>query len=162
VSGPPDEEMARWLLDNGADPNCACNLDLTPMSFAIKKAPLHMINMLFEKGAEVHRGQMLHYAVLRETDDALQVVTKLVEAGAPVDEVMYENQKDSFRKQKDFGLGTPLHRAAEHNRKDIVEYLLSKGANPLKLDTKRRTPRFWAEKGKHWDVAMILRAAEGI
>jgi ankyrin repeat protein len=62
--------------------------------------------------------------------------------------------------RKPFGLGTSLHRAAEFGKLDIVNYLLEKGANPLKLDSKARTPRFWAEQRGRTDVARILEDAE--
>jgi ankyrin repeat protein len=152
--------MALWLLKHGADPNQTCNLDLTPMSFAMTDAPLPMIDKLFEKGASVDCGQLLHHAVMREKDDTLQLVTRLVEAGAPINAVKYEFHSASYEKRKAFGLGTPLHRAAEFGKKDIVDYLLLKGADPLKPDSRGRTPRFWAEHKEHREVVEILRKAE--
>ena len=50
---------------------------------------------------------------------------------------------------------TPLHYAAVVENGDMaVEYLLSNGANPLKMDKNRKTPRDWAENGPmeyYWD-----------
>lgn len=152
--------MALWLLDHGADLNRGCDLDLTPMSMAIHDAPLPMIDMLFKRGADIRRGQLLHHAVLRKKAGDLQLVRKLVEAGAPIDEVKYENDPTSYQKRYVFGLGTPLHRAAECNKHDIVEYLLLKGADPLRLDTKGFTPRYWAEQRGHQEITAMLAAAE--
>ncbi|KAF2741713.1 hypothetical protein M011DRAFT_318732 [Sporormia fimetaria CBS 119925] len=45
-------------------------------------------------------------------------------------------------------------------KKDIVTYLLCHGANCLKEDSRGKTPRFWAEKEGHTDVALILKEAE--
>jgi hypothetical protein len=161
LSQPADREMAIWLLDHGADLNHACDLDLTPMSYAMTDAPLSMVDMLFLRGGNIRYGQLLHHAVLREGPDALELVRKLIEEhGAPFDEVKYKDKPDSFSKRCMFGLGTALHRAAEFNKRDIVEYLLWKGADPLKLDTKGRTPRFWAEERGHKEVADILESAE--
>ncbi|RYN85192.1 hypothetical protein AA0119_g13316 [Alternaria tenuissima] len=155
-----DEEMVMWLLDHGADPNSRCDWDLTPTSYAMLAAPLETIDALFDRGADPLCGQLLHHAVLRKTSDALKVVRKIVEKGAPVNEIKYETQRKTYIERKPFGLGTPLHRAAEFGKKDIVEYLLEKGADPLKLDTKGQTPRYWAEKEGFTDVARVLKDAE--
>jgi len=93
-------------------------------------APLETINALFEQGgANPLCGQLLHYAVLRDTSDALEVVRKIVEKGAPINEIKYEKEPETYIERKPFGLGTPLHRAAEFGKKDVVEYLLKMGAD---------------------------------
>ncbi|KAH8727793.1 ankyrin repeat-containing domain protein [Phaeosphaeriaceae sp. PMI808] len=137
-----DEEMVMWLLGHGADPNSRCEWGLTPMSYAMLKAPLETIDKLFQRGADPCCGQLLHYAVLRDKTDALAVVRRVVEEGMPINEVKYEKDLKTYLERKPFGLGTPLHRAAEFGKTDIVRYLLEKGADPLKLDSKKRTPRF--------------------
>jgi len=152
--------MVTWLLDHGADPNSRCEWDLTPMSYAVLEAPLDTINTLFERGADPCCGQILHYTVLKDKPDALEVVRLVVEKGAPINEVKYENDPKTYSEREWFGLGTPLHRASEFGKTDIVRYLLEKGADPLKLDSKERTPRFWAEQKGHTDVAHILEDAE--
>ncbi|KAF2864717.1 hypothetical protein BDV95DRAFT_680809 [Massariosphaeria phaeospora] len=94
----------------------------------------------WEMGANPHCGQLLHWAVIKDKVDALQVVRRIVELG--------------------FGLGTLLHRAAEFGKVDIVKYLLEAGADPLKLDTKGQTPRHWAETSNFTELALILKEAE--
>ncbi|KAF2866228.1 hypothetical protein BDV95DRAFT_505820, partial [Massariosphaeria phaeospora] len=59
-----------------------------------------------------------------------------------------------------FSLGTLLYRAAEFGKVDIVKYLLEAGADPLKLDTKGKTPRHWAETSNFIELALILKEAE--
>jgi hypothetical protein len=83
-----------------------------------------------------------------------------VEEGAPINEVKYEKEPVVYWEREPFGLGTPLHRAAELGKPDIVKYLLEQGADPLKLDSRGKTPRFWAEKNNHSQVASILNEAE--
>jgi ankyrin repeat protein len=134
-----------WLLDHGADPNSRCDCDLTPTSYAMLAAPLETIEALFQKGANPLCGKLLHYAVLRDLPDALELVRQLVEQDVPVNELKYENERKTYIEREPFGLGTPLHRAAEFGKGNIVEYLLKIGANPLKLDSRGRTPRFGAE-----------------
>ncbi|KAL5442556.1 hypothetical protein PMIN07_004805 [Paraphaeosphaeria minitans] len=155
-----DKEMVMWLLDHGADPNSRCDWDLTPTSYAMLAAPLETIEALFQKGANPLCGQLLHYAVLRDLPDALEVVRQLVEKDVPVNELKYENERKTYIERELFGLGTPLHRAAEFGKGNIVEYLLKMGANPLKLDSRGRTPRFWAERNGFEEVVRILKEAE--
>ena len=155
-----DAKMTDWLLNHGANPNQRCNLDLTPTSYAKSNAPLETIQKLFSRGANIHHGQLLHHAVLRNKPDALEVVRWIVEKGAQIDEIKYENDPKSFREQEPFGLGTPLHRAAESGKVEIVTYLLSMGADSLKLDSKGCTPCFWAEEKGYGEVVDILKEAE--
>lgn len=138
--------MVIWLIDHGADPNRRCDWDYTPASLAIYTAPLELIDSLLERGADPLHGELLQYAIIREAPDALAVVRRLVEKGAPIDDIKYKNDPRSYYLREPLGLGTPLHRAAEGGQVDIVKYLLELGADPLKLDSKGRTPRFWAEK----------------
>ncbi|CBX99859.1 hypothetical protein LEMA_P074480.1 [Plenodomus lingam JN3] len=156
-SSTSDEEMVAWLLDHGADPNSRCDWDLTSTSYAMLQAPLQTIQTLFQRGADPHRGQLLHYTVLRDKPDALAVVRLVVEKGAAVNEVKYEKEPKTYAERKPFSLGTALYRAAEFGKLEIVGYLVDKGADPLKLDSKERTPRFWAEKRGHGEVCWFLR-----
>jgi len=123
-------------------------------------APLETIDYLFSRGADARCGQLLHHAVLRDKPDALDVVRRVVERGAPINEIKYENEPMVYWEREPFGLGTPLHRAAEFGKTDIVKYLLEQGADPLKLESKKKTPRFWAESKNYAEVASILKEAE--
>lgn len=152
--------MVEWFLNHGADPNARCVWDFTPTSQAVYEAPLELIDYLFSRGADARCGQLLQHAVHRGKPDALDVVRRLVERGAPINEVKYEKEPKVYWERKPFGLGTPLHRAAELGKGDIVEYLLEQGADPLKLDSRGKTPRFWAQKNNYIGIARILLEAE--
>jgi len=156
-----DKEMVIWLLDHGANPNSRCNWDCTPASLAMYTAPIETIEYLFQRGADPLYGELLQWAVIRNKPDGLDVVRQIVEKGAPIDEIKYANDPKSYYLRKPFGLGTPLHRAAEDGKVDIVKYLLEMGADPLKLDSKGRTPRYWAEQsGGTAEVVDVLKEAE--
>lgn len=155
-----DMKMVKWLLDHGANPNSRCEWDCTPASYAMFRAPLDIVKYLFEKGADPAYGELLQWAVIRTESNSLEVVRDIVEKGAAIDEIKYAKHLESFNSRKPYGFGTPLHRAAEHGKLDIVMYLLEKGANPLKLDSKEKTPRFWAEARGHAEVVRVLKIAE--
>lgn len=78
----------------------------------------------------------------------------------PINKIKYETDPKGYLDRKLFSLSTPLHRAAEFRKMDIVKYLLKMGSNSLKLDTQGKTPRFWAEKNNHTEVANVLKEAE--
>lgn len=151
-------DVVRWFLSHDADPNAPCTLDITPMSVAAFRAPLPTIQFLLERGGRVDRGQLLHHAVLRESEDVIEVLEYLLEQGAPVNALKYQDQPQSFRERRYFGLGTPLHKAAELGMVDVMNLLLSWGANPTILDSKGRTALDDARDGGHMRVLDILAA----
>jgi len=153
--------MVIWLLDHGADPNSRCDWDFTPASSAMYTAPIHIVDLIFQRGADPLCGELLQWAVIRNQPDSLKVVRQLVEKGAPIDEIKYAKDPKSYYQREPFGLGTPLHRAAEVGKIDVVKYLLEMGADPLKLDSKGKTPRFWAEQNDGAaEVVLLLKKAE--
>ncbi|KAL9123548.1 MAG: hypothetical protein Q9217_007026 [Psora testacea] len=139
-----DEVLTRWFLSHGADPNSTCELDKTPLSIAIWKAPFAIIKLLFEFGASVKTGQLLHYAAQRENEDRVQVVDFLWEkmssmVNNPLNEVMYKHNIHSFELQKWRGLGTPLHEAVTVGSVEMVEAFIAKGADPGIRDSRGET-----------------------
>jgi ankyrin repeat protein len=62
--------------------------------------------------------------MIRDKPNTVDVVRRLVERGAPINEIKYENDGKIFFKRRILGLGTPLHRAAENGKTDVVKYRL--------------------------------------
>ncbi|KAL9103918.1 MAG: hypothetical protein Q9163_001066 [Psora crenata] len=131
-----DEKLVMWFLSHGADPNAECGLDITPLSIAVLEAPFAIIRLLFHYGGSIKHGQLLHYAVKRDTSDRIDVLEFIISKGPSINSIMYQNRLDCYNQQKLFGIGTPLHEAAEDGKLDIVEILLSKGADPLIKDAR--------------------------
>lgn len=152
-----DEEMTTWLLNHGADPNGQCKIDDTPLSYAVHAAPLSNIKLMFDCGGDIHRGQLLHRAIYRE-NDVIEVVTMLLEKGAPLNAIMYQDHEFSRVILDYLGPGTALHRAAELGRVDVVHHLLSWGADTTILDTKGRTALERAESRNQTEVVEMLKA----
>ncbi len=126
------------------------------------RASFATIKLLFKHGGTISHGQLLHYAAAREASDRVDVLTFLLELGTPVNEIMYQNHVNNYHEQAAFGLGTPLHKGAELGRVDVVEFLLSKGADPSIKDSKGRTAFELAEHHGHVKVLQRLRRARDI
>ena len=94
------------------------------------------IKLLFAHGGSIEHGQLLHYAVRRNINDRPKVAQLLIDKGAPINDVMYQNHPESYRQMQDFGIGTPLHEAAEEGKLDMVELLIAHGADPMIRDPK--------------------------
>ncbi|KAJ9221708.1 hypothetical protein DTO027B5_8911 [Paecilomyces variotii] len=143
-----DEDMVAWLLDHGADPNRQCVIDLTPFSFAVESAPISVIRLILSRGGDVQKGQLLHHAIEREAD-AIEVLRLLVEKGAPINAIMYENHYPSGALFQFMRLGTALHKASALGKADVVHYLISKGADQSIKDTNGRTAMECAQMSGH-------------
>jgi len=125
-----DPKLTLWFLSHGADPNATCGLDITPLSIAVRDAPFEIIQLLFDHGGSIKHGQLLHFAAIRSLPDRLDVLNYILDKGAPINGLMYENSADSYEQEKFSSLGTPLHSAASTGCLAMVDMLLSRGADP--------------------------------
>ncbi|KAM3423039.1 hypothetical protein BST61_g508 [Cercospora zeina] len=140
-----NSELVAWFLAQGADPNAGHQHD-TALSRAVLAGTFDVIEMLLAHGADVQRGDVLHWAIERE-DQACEVVEMLLERGADPNHIRFngfEPQWSVFG-AKD-ALGTPLHRAVTLGRLDVVSKLLQHGADRNKRDTLGRTAMEIAEE----------------
>jgi ankyrin repeat protein len=119
--------FVQWFLDQGADPDARCYLDLTALSFAVRRADRSAITLLFDRGS-VEKGQLVHHAVKRD-QDPISNLQLLVSRGASLDKIQYSGHFDSWNHEHFKGLDTPLHRAVELRKVDVVQYLLQMGAD---------------------------------
>ncbi|KAJ5374658.1 hypothetical protein N7517_006664 [Penicillium concentricum] len=122
-----DLEMTIWLLDRGADPNMRCDIDNTPLSYAVRYADLSTINLLLRRGGDVRIGQLVHNAIYREPD-TLKVVEILLDRGASLNSLMYQDHQYS-RNMFPFMGETPLHTAVALKRYNVIRFLIHKGAS---------------------------------
>ncbi|KAJ5157095.1 Ankyrin repeat protein [Penicillium canariense] len=150
-----DEEMAAWLLDHGADSNRQCVIDLTPFSFAVQSAPISVIHLILKHGGDVRKGQLLHHAIERRSD-TIEVLRLLLEKGAPINSTMYENHYPSRALFQFMSLGTPLHKASELGKADVVQYLLGEGASQSIKDANGCTAMECAQMSSQWEVIEAL------
>lgn len=150
--------MVTWLLDHGADPNRQCVVDLTPLSFAVEDAPLAVIELMLSRGGDTRRGQLLHHAVERETDN-IAVLKLLLATGAAINATMYEDHYPSLALYCFMALGTPLHRAAELGKVEVIQYLLSQGADVSIKNAKGNTAVECERQFNQSEVIQLLEEA---
>lgn len=146
-------EMVRWFLAHGANCNARCDWDRTAVSDAVYNGSLSTIYMMLQHGGDTRKGQLMHCAMKRESIDQLALIDLLIAYGAPVNARMYENDARSWMENSLFGMGTPLHAAAEQGKLALVECLLDHGADTSILDSAERTAFTLAKEGGHDDVA---------
>jgi len=66
------------------------------MSEAMFRATLDTIKMLFSRGGDIKRGQLLHNAVFRDNPDVVELAGLLLDRGASINEIQYENHPQAF------------------------------------------------------------------
>ncbi|KND91537.1 Tankyrase-2 [Tolypocladium ophioglossoides CBS 100239] len=167
------EDIVRYMLQGGlvigadevvraaADPNARCAIDLTSLSNAVRLAPMSTINLLFDRGGDATKGELLHHAMQREDDMEvmLQAITLLLDKGSSINRNMYEDDELGMKMCTIMSM-TPLHNAAIQNMVDVVSLLVQRGADVHKLDNagatrrdgKLFTPLEYAARWSSWDV----------
>ncbi|KAI7166927.1 hypothetical protein KC343_g14399 [Hortaea werneckii] len=126
-----DRERVQWFLQNGANPDARCKLDLTPLLVAVEVGHFEVVKLMMGERRQIRSGQLLYHAVRREAPDCAQVVEYILGQGADVNGVMYQHDIRSYLQQEAFGRGTPLHEAAKLGNLDVIELLERYYANPL-------------------------------
>ncbi|KAK1092068.1 hypothetical protein LTR48_005077 [Friedmanniomyces endolithicus] len=151
-----DSALVSWFLERGASSNAQCSLDLTPLSVAVQFSSMPIIRSLFDHGGSVLHGQLLHYAVRRDLPDQADVLDFILSKQPQINHVMYQEHPQSYFSQRMFGLGIPLHEAAEQGKLDVVRKLLESGTHPLIRDSCGRIPLQRAERtGRDLVVAYL-------
>ena len=154
--------MVEWLIDNGADPNAECYIDYTPLSVAVSESNIPMVSLLLACGGNAKKGQLMHRAACLPAVDA-SLLDMLFEAGAPLDEIEYEHHLSSLRWTSLFERGTPLHEACKHDNKEAVRWLVDRGADPWRRNTRGYTPDVVAREQAIKDrvtAAQVMRLHE--
>lgn len=117
---------------------------------------MSIIQSLFDHGGDVRSGQLLHYAVRRDLPDQVDVIDLILGKKPPINHVMYQEHSQSYLRQRMFGLGTPLHEAAERGNLEVVKKLLDYGSHPLIRDSCGKIPLERAQKKGQQSVATYL------
>nr|POF13268.1 ankyrin repeat and sam domain-containing protein 1a [Quercus suber] len=159
----PDEPLVSWFLSNGADPNAKCEMDITPLSTAVECAPMPIVKQLFAHcpSSTLFRGQLLHWAARRTSDDANDVVQLVLERCRPdLNKTWYEDDVFSYEVRKIVGIGTALHEAARVGQASVVRTLLQEGTDVSIRNSRGNTALEVAELYENHAAAALIRYAE--
>ncbi|KAM3417759.1 hypothetical protein BST61_g5988 [Cercospora zeina] len=124
--------LVYWLLQKGADPNAACDIDYTPLSVAVKGASIWVVQLMLQYAQHSHNGHLAFYATQRsDTSESTRIIRLLHQHHKPIDETLFQDTK-SYRFRGQFLRGTPLYYACKNANLPIALTLLALGANPDK------------------------------
>jgi len=141
-----DLERVQQLVDGGANLDVPLQRGETPLIVAALAGQTEVAELLIARGATVQarndRGfTALHAAVYR---GHLAVVELLM-----ANDFNVNDAENRFR-------ATPLHLAAEDDRKDVAEFLVDKGADLEAKEGNGYTPLTKAGFREHWETARLL------
>ena len=141
-----DLQRVQQLVDEGANLDALLQRGETPLIVAALAGHADVVEFLIARGATVQarndRGfTALHAAAYR---GHLAVVELLV-----ANEMSVNDADNRFR-------ATPLHLAAEDNRKNVAEFLIVKGADLEATEGNGYTPLTKAGFRGHWETARVL------
>ncbi|KIH87288.1 hypothetical protein SPBR_05182 [Sporothrix brasiliensis 5110] len=158
-----DEELTYWLLDHGANMNVdAPYWNMTAMSNVVQWGTLELVCDLLNDPrhlVDMNKGDLLHYALNRETDDIVPVLALLLDHGAPINEGLFARHRSCAERMHFMPQGPPLHTAAEKGNLKAVQFLLSRHADVSIRDTKGETALCVAQTNGHTEIAEVLQEA---
>jgi cytohesin len=132
---------ARSLIDKGVDVNTQDWIGWTALHYAAKKGNRDVIQLLVSRGAKVN----VH------NKDGLTPLHKVTNRSC-AEILIAQNADINAKDNEDF---TPMHYAAQHGHQDVVELLISKGAD-VNPTNECRKPLHLAVIGGHTDIVKLL------
>lgn len=147
------EELTRWFLGHGADPNVGSFsiLDVT----AANSSPA-VLDLLIAHGAKLEESDALHSAAgeCEGVPGRVEMMRHLLDdLGADVNAI----EKRGVPAGRGLGRGTPLHSAAYAGRKERIVLLLDKGANRERKNTLGQTVVEFAVAQELEEVLELLK-----
>ena len=143
-----DLEIARFLLELGADVDALNCYKTTPLMYCVKYGSPELVSLVLSYKPDLDitsfiHTTAIHWAVWPNHERNLGL---LLEAGANANQLMGDGS-------------TPLHCAAGSGFTEMVKLLLSYGADPRRRNNDGATPTKAAEAGGHKATVEVLKAA---
>ncbi|MCR4264900.1 ankyrin repeat domain-containing protein [Nitratireductor sp. ZSWI3] len=139
-------DVAKLLLEHGADPNEIDDHGQSLMQFAVERRTPALIDLLVSHGGDLtvkkppHDRSMLHTAA---QNDRVVNIPYLLKQGLAID-------------GKDANGGTPLMLAAANGKLEATKTLLDAGADTEARDKRGFTPLIFAASEQHLDIVKAL------
>ncbi|BDI28931.1 hypothetical protein CCAX7_009820 [Capsulimonas corticalis] len=147
-------EVARWLLDHGADVRFKAFAAGTPLHWAYFSGVNALVELLIERGSDLNTLENFHNSTPREFGiieasglGLLARVTGMLDTGLA--------EANAWSSQT-----TALHEAARFGHLEITNVLLSHGANPLQTDANNKTALDLARERGHTPLIDLLAARQ--
>ena len=154
-----DEELVRWFVTHGANPNKAKQSWPSPLETAAWRASLDVIKILVDHGGRVYPSNALPAAAKTSLPDRTEILAYFLDNGAPIDMIEYEFDDDT---RKTFGMkafGTALHHASKEGNEQLVRFLLERGAATDLKDSVSKTAIQYAQENDHQEIVSLLEQA---
>ncbi len=139
-------EIARILVERGANPNAKSPNGWSPLVSAIKMGDADLIEALLSNGADPSSGEVLTPLAAAAEEGQAAFVTQLLEAGADA----------THRLNEDW---TALHFATSVGDLEISSMLIQADADVNALTVAGHPPIHFALQGGFYDIALALRDA---
>lgn len=157
VATDDDFEWAKICLSHGANPNKNLYEEHKTILAAVAElASVEMAALLVENGAHVKGSGAI---VMAAEEGKLKMVEILLENGADIDEIGIEHPTDE-RYRED--MGSALHRAVNGGHRDVVRFLIEKGADVGLKDLLGRTPMDLALARNKEELVEMLKGADAV
>lgn len=145
--------LVDWLLEHGADQTVnESALSFSTLARAAVYASPTVAGVLLDHGVPMAGSEALQCAAYY---GRLDMMSFLLDRGAEVDEIVDGDW--TIDSQREAGLGTALHAAAQRDHKDAVGLLLDRGATPSLKDSKGKTAFQRARKNGCQDIIQLFR-----
>ena len=135
-------EVARVLLEHGADTETRDNSTYSPLDRSSENGHVEVLRVLLENHADMNSSGRNTWTALHLASNFGQVAVARVLLGNGAD----ENAKTTYHE-------TPLHSA---DNEGVTRILLEYGADPNARDSNNRTPLHWAMERNRAEVARVL------
>ncbi|EGP82114.1 uncharacterized protein MYCGRDRAFT_97851 [Zymoseptoria tritici IPO323] len=127
-----DIMLVCWLLRRGADPNTPCDIDCTPLSIAVREAPVPVVELLLHHAQDSHNGHLVFHTVHRpDPKECTSLTRTLHRYNKPIDDILYQDAR-SYNLRAHFVRGTPLYYACKNGKPSVALTLIELGADPDK------------------------------
>ncbi|KAJ4986125.1 ankyrin repeat protein [Stagonosporopsis vannaccii] len=162
-------DLVQWCLSLGASPNASSPMGQTAMHRAAAFGTLDTLKLLVSHGGVIAQTDLVAHAALAYCNGdktRAEVVKYLLDHGALID-AYYMGHSERWNSATNslfltYGRQNALHFAISFGEEELVELLLSRGADKtlkmfsLRTELKQKDPRELASLLGHEDIAMLL------